>query len=104
MYLEALVKRIRATPRRSEPKPEIAEYLAGPLPDDLRALLSAQAEHDFGHLYVGDFQMHDDYFKGDVPAEGSNSGEWKTRTDRVIIGHTGGGDLWVVDPGVKGAT
>jgi len=95
--LAALVARISRFPRRDQAKPTVAELLEAAVPAELRALLEAQAHHDFARARVGDFRLDDTVSEDEVPAPGANADEWTTRTDRLVIGRSGGGDLWVVD-------
>lgn len=93
---DELVARIEAAPRRTAPLASIAALLEASPAADLARLLRAHSEHDHGHVEVGDYKLDDGVCDEPVPAEGASAGPWRVRDDRLCIGRTAGGDLWVV--------
>ncbi|CAN5846935.1 hypothetical protein BH11MYX3_BH11MYX3_21300 [soil metagenome] len=104
-YLAALVAVMRSGRKRSEPEPLLTEILAGDIADDMRAFLSAWAEHEQDNVSVNDYDLDDSAFGIKIPAgvdaRGEATGE---RRNYLCIGQTGGGDLWVVSNVGRGAT
>jgi hypothetical protein len=54
-HVKALVAWMRARPELATPDASLAPLLAAPLPDDLRAVLTAAAWHGVGSLALGEF-------------------------------------------------
>jgi hypothetical protein len=97
-YLGALVERMRAAPRRKKPHPQLALLLEAKMPPDLRAFLSAWSEHDPGFIAVGEYWLESSDLGGRVP-----DAEDADRDDVICVGHSPGGDLYVVDrPPLRG--
>ncbi|MBL9014756.1 MAG: hypothetical protein JNL83_11300 [Myxococcales bacterium] len=90
-FLDALIAKIESGKKRKRPKAGVSKLLERALPDDLRRLLEAHAHYDHGRIDVGDYKIDDD-ITDDIVPHGRG-----TRTDRLVIGRTAGGDLWVVD-------
>jgi predicted DNA-binding WGR domain protein len=88
--LDALVAELERKPRRAATPPVHARILAGTLPDDVRRLVKALAEHDDRVGIVG-FEIDDDTLSDRAPGP---DGE---RDDLVVIAEDGGGNLYAVD-------
>lgn len=91
MFSEVLAQ-LEAAPRRDEPLAAVVALLAHNPAKDLAALMRAHAEHAHRPLHVGDYNLEEGGFEENIPGPGGEG----SRDDRLCIGLTGGGDLWVV--------
>lgn len=91
--LDALIAGIRRSPRRPAVPATHARLLAGALPEQVRRVVEALAEHADKYAVAGrDFFIGEGTLDGKVPGPGDSE-----RDDLLVIGEDGGGNLYAVD-------
>jgi predicted DNA-binding WGR domain protein len=91
--LDALIAGIRRSPRRASVPATHARLLAGALPEQVRRVVEALAEHADKYATAGpSFYIGDKTLDCKIPGPGGTE-----RDDLLVIGEDGGGNLYAID-------
>ncbi|MDQ3367884.1 MAG: SMI1/KNR4 family protein [Myxococcota bacterium] len=95
-HVAALVDLVQSWRARKRPHATATRLARATSSPELRALFEGWAKHEGGHLAVGEYGFEDHDLGGYIPAP-SEASDDTFATGKVVIGHSPGGDLFVVE-------